>query len=223
MGLGTGVWARTADGAVHQQHSSTRASRARGGLTPVVLLAACILVFAGVGPIWAAGRTTIADPPAPTPDFALTDQQGEPFSAADLRGHAALVFFGFTNCMGVCPATMQVLRQVTQQLGPDAAGLRNVLISVDGERDTPAAMQAFLEPFGPQFVGLTGAPADVRKVADGFKAVFFKGMPRPAGGYDVEHTSQVYLVDRDGRLRATFQGAGSEEIASVTRPVLQEK
>jgi protein SCO1/2 len=84
-------------------------------------------------------------------------------------------------------------------------------------------MQVFLEPFGPQFLGLTGAPADVRKVADGYKAVFFKGMPRPAGGYDVEHTSQVYLVDRAGRLRATFQGAGSEEIASVTRQVLQEK
>ena len=43
-------------------------------------------------------------------------------------------------------------------------------------------------------------------------------MPRPAGGYDVEHTSQVYLVDRQGRLRATFQGAGSEEIASSRAP-----
>ena len=97
-----------------------------------------------------------------------------------------------------------------------------MLISVDGERDTPAAMKAFLEPFGPAFTGLTGSPAEVRRIAKGYKAVFFKGMPRPAGGYDVEHTSQVYLVDRQGRLRARFQGAGSEEIASLARTVMQE-
>ena len=71
-------------------------------------------------------------------------------------------------------------------------------------------------------LGIRGEPADLRKVADGFGAVYFNGMPRPAGGYDVEHTSQVYLVDRDGRLRAIFQGAGSAEIATVARPVLQE-
>ena len=214
------IGARTARGAV-RRYASTVARLARGSRVSVVLLTCCLLAAGGT--VIAAGDTTIADPPAPTPDFALTDHQGRPFAASDLRGHTSLVFFGFTNCMGVCPATMQLLRQATRSLGSDAAGLRNVMISVDGERDTPAAMKAFLEPFGPQFVGLTGAPADVRKVADGYRAVFFKGMPRPAGGYDVEHTSQVYLVDRTGRLRATFQGAGSEEIASVTRPVLQEK
>jgi protein SCO1/2 len=188
-----------------------------------VAAVAAFSLAASTSPAHATGRTQLADPPAATPDFTLSNQQGEPFSASDLRGHVALVFFGFTNCMGVCPATMQVLRQATRDLGADAAMLRNVLISVDAERDTAAAMKAFLEPFGPGFVGLTGEPTALRKLADGFKAVYFKGMPRPAGGYDVEHTSQVYLVDRAGRLRATFQGAGSEEIASVTRQVLQEK
>jgi len=70
---------------------------------------------------------------------------------------------------------------------------------------------------------LVEPPAEVSRVARDYKAVFFKGMPRPAGGYDVEHTSLVYLVDRQGRFRATFQGAGSEEIASLTRAVMQEK
>jgi protein SCO1/2 len=116
-----------------------------------------------------------------------------------------------------------VLRQATREAGADAtAQLRVVFISVDGERDTPAALKAYLEPFGPAFMGLTGAPSEVSRVAKDYKAVFFKGMPRPAGGYDVEHTSLVYLVDRQGRLRATFQGAGSEEIASLTRAVMQE-
>lgn len=167
-------------------------------------------------------RTQLANPAAATPDFSLTDQEGRRFVAGDLRGQTALLFFGFTNCQGVCPATLQVLRQATHAAGTDTANLRVVLISVDGERDTPAAMKAYLEPFGPAFMGLTGTPADVSRIAKGYRAVFFKGMPRPAGGYDVEHTSQVYLVDRQGRLRATFQGAGSEEIASVTRAVMQE-
>jgi protein SCO1/2 len=168
-------------------------------------------------------RTQLVEPPALTPDFSLNDQDGRQFASRDLHGQTALLFFGFSNCQGVCPATLQVLRQVTREAGADAtAQLRVVFISVDGERDTPAALKAYLEPFGPAFMGLTGAPAEVSRVAKDYKAVFFKGMPRPAGGYDVEHTSLVYLVDRQGRLRATFQGAGSEEIASLTRAVMQE-
>ena len=195
--------------------ATLRAACAQGALIAMLLVAS-------VPATHASDRTRFVDPPAPMPEFTLVDQQGRPFTAGDLRGRVGLVFFGFTNCMGICPATLQVLRQATRELGPDASDLRVVLVSVDPARDTPAAMQAFLEPFGPGFVGLTGEPADLRKVADGFGAVYFNGMPRPAGGYDVEHTSQVYLVDRDGRLRAIFQGAGSAEIATVARPVLQE-
>lgn len=192
-----------------------RAAFARGALFAMLLVAS-------VSTAQASDRTRFVDPPAPVPAFTLTDQQGRAFTAGDLRGHVGLVFFGFTNCMGICPATLQVLRQAGRELGPDAADLRVVLVSVDPARDTPAAMRAFLEPFGPDFVGLTGDAAALRKVADGFGAVYFNGMPRPAGGYDVEHTSQVYLVDRDGRLRAIFQGAGAAEIVAVARPVLQE-
>jgi protein SCO1 len=195
--------------------ATMRAACAQGALVAMLLVAS-------VPATQASDRTRFVDPPAPMPEFTLVDQQGRPFTAGDLRGRVGLVFFGFTNCMGICPATLQVLRQATRELGPDASDLRVVLVSVDPARDTPAAMQAFLEPFGPGFVGLTGGPVDLRKVADGFGAVYFNGMPRPAGGYDVEHTSQVYLVDRDGRLRAIFQGAGSAEIATVARPVLQE-
>jgi protein SCO1/2 len=193
------------------------AASARAWLSLVALVAAV-----GSVTTWASERTRIADPPSLVPDFALTDQDGRPFSSADLVGQVALVFFGFTHCTGVCPATLQVLRQATRQLEAGGADPRVVMISVDGERDTPAAMKAFLEPFGSAFIGLTGKSSEVSPVAKGFQAVFFKGMPRPAGGYDVEHTSQVYLIDAHGRLRATFYGAGSEEIASATLSMMQE-
>ena len=155
-------------------------------------------------------------------DFALLDQDGKPFKFSDLHGRTVLVFFGFTNCPNVCPPTLQQLRQIQRQLQQEAP-LTTVFVSVDGERDTPAVMQKYLEPFMPGFVGLTGDPRAVRDIAAQFRAVFFKGMPTDSvGGYNVEHTSQVYLVDKAGRLRATFYNAPSDDIIATTRRVMQE-
>ena len=84
-------------------------------------------------------------------------------------------------------------------------------------------MQKYLEPFMPGFIGLTGDPRAVRDIAAQFRAVFFKGMPTDSvGGYNVEHTSQIYLVDKAGRLRATFYNAPSDDIIATTRRVMQE-
>ena len=169
-------------------------------------------------------RVRWAAPPVSLPDFKLTDDLGREFGVADLRGRTALLFFGFTHCANVCPVTLQVMRQVHRSLGPDAAGLVNVFVSVDGARDTPAVMHDYLEPYAPGFIGLTGEPTAVRVLADKVSAVFFKGMPTDErGGYDVAHTSQVYLVDAQGRLRATFYGAGAEAIGEAARTVLREK
>lgn len=96
-----------------------------------------------------------------------------------------------------------------------------VMISVDGGRDTPAVMKAYLEPLSDQFIGLTGDPKAVRKIAAGFSAVFFKGLPADnSGAYLVEHTSQIYLVDDQGRLRATFFDASVEAMSEATRAIV---
>jgi protein SCO1/2 len=118
---------------------------------------------------------------------------------------------------------MQKLREVQRALSGEEQAVTCVLISVDGDRDTPQAMKAFLEPFGAGFVGLTGKPTEVRKIANTFAAVFFKGMPSDrSGGYNVEHTSQVYLVDGEGRLRATFYDAPAERMVATTRRIARE-
>ena len=169
-------------------------------------------------------RTQWAQPPTEIKAFELTNEEGKPVKSSDLRGRTALVFFGFTNCPNICPPTMQLIRQAQLALQQEKMAVDGVLISVDGERDTPAAMKAFLEPFGPDFRGMTGDPRLVRDIAAGFKAIFFKGMPTDsAGGYNVEHTSQVYLVDRQGRLRATFYNAPVSDVVAVTRSVVGEK
>ena len=120
------------------------------------------LAIAGLGlACEPAGRCDETPPLVPAAAWARVVPMAFPFAAADLRGQVALVFFGFTHCEGVCPATLQVLRQVERALAHEGDGLRTLLISVDGERDTPAVMKAYLEPFGPGFIGITGAPAEV--------------------------------------------------------------
>jgi protein SCO1 len=93
-----------------------------------------------------------------------------------------------------------------------------VLISIDGDRDSPELLKTYLAGYSRSFIGLTGDPKAVRKIAAGFKAVFFKGLPYDDdGNYQVEHTSMIYLVDGEGRLRATFLDASVEAMAKTTR------
>ena len=170
------------------------------------------------------GRVVLAQPARLLSDFSLTDQDARTFQFSGLEGRTALVFFGFTHCQSVCPPTLQVLRQVYRTLDDVGSALTCVFISVDGARDSPAVLKEYLAPFAPGFLGLTGDPKLVRDIAAAFPAVFFKGMPTDkTGGYDVEHSSQVYLVDGERRLRATFYNASAEEIVAATRTVMQER
>jgi len=207
-----------------------RESIARSG---AVLRAACLLVACTAGmalpfaraaeptPDGAvASRYRSAEPVRAIADFTLTGQDGQPVAFNDLRGQTVLVFFGFTHCQSVCPPAMQKLLQVVRGFEPPQTAPTVVMISVDGERDTPQAMKQFLSTYDPRFVGLTGPPADVRRIAEQFSAVFFKGMPNDtAGGYDVEHTSQIYLVDSTGKLRGAFYNAAAVEMIARTLEV----
>lgn len=182
-----------------------------------------VLAFEGgaTEPTGFSSRVQINPDPGVVADFELTSQDSKAVKFSALRGSTLLVFFGFTNCQSVCPPMMQKLRQVARTQSAEKAALTTVLISVDGERDTPEAMKAYLEPFQPGFVGLTGDPLAIRDIAARFSAVFFKGMPRDrSGSYDVEHTSQVYVVDDKGQLRVSFYDATVDEMNAAIRQVL---
>lgn len=168
-------------------------------------------------------RVTVLAKPVTIADFKLTDQDGRPRTFSNLRGAPTLVFFGFTHCPDVCPAAMTKLKLLHESSGGALRAVRVVMISVDGERDTPAAMKKFLAAFPPAFVGLTGNPRAVADIAARFSAVAFKEQPDPKGNYDYFHSSQIFLVDKDGRLRASFADASLENMETVTRLVLDEK
>jgi protein SCO1/2 len=160
--------------------------------------------------------------PAAIPDFTLTDEDGKPRAFSSLRGEPALVFFGFTHCANVCPTTLARLRLLHQAGGGALKAARIVFISVDGARDSPAAVKAYLDPLSPDFVGLTGDPAATAKIAAGFAAVFFKEPAGKDGSYNVMHSTQVFAVDKAGRLRGTFADASVADMATVTALLLDE-
>jgi protein SCO1 len=174
------------------------------------------IVAAGAGAYVAsvAGR---ADVPAlqsgtalPTPkvlsDFSLVDANGAPASLATLRGHPTLVFFGFTHCPDVCPTTLALLADVQKSVSlvePGLAGLKVALISVDPERDTPAALSAYLNSFGGDLIGLTGTAPEIVKASRSFGVASAK-VDLGGGNYTMDHSAAIFAVDTGGRVIAIF-------------------
>jgi protein SCO1/2 len=161
--------------------------------------------------------------PKPIADFQLTAQDGKPFRLSALHGRPALVFFGFAHCPDVCPLALQKLSALQKSAAKEMKGVRVVMISIDGDRDTPQAMRDYLHAFSPDFIGLTGPVADVREIAAHFSATFFKDAPKSDGDYTVEHTARVFALDRKGRLRAELYDASVDATGQVVHALLAER
>ena len=167
-------------------------------------------------------RIYVNPAPAPIADFTLTDQSGQPRKFSSLRGAPVLVFFGFTHCANICPTTLGRLKMLHEARGGSLKSTRIVFVSVDGDRDTPAKLKSYLAPLSAEFIGLTGDPKATAKIAAQFAAVFFKEPAAKDGNYNVMHSTQVFAVDKSGRLRASFADASIADMATITALLLQE-
>jgi protein SCO1/2 len=168
-------------------------------------------------------RVRILAEARPIQDAELTDQDGRPFRLSKLHGQVTLVFFGFTNCPDVCPLAMQRLSQLEKSGGSELAKVAYVMISVDGDRDSPKVLKNYLARFSPRFIGLTGEPGSVKPIAKEFSAAFFKGSALGEdGNYTVTHSPQIFLLDSAGRLRAEFYNASVEAMRGVTMALLEQ-
>jgi protein SCO1/2 len=193
----------------------------------IAAFASCLAPALGC---WAAGTATlprldriyVSPEPVPIVDFTLTDQDGKARAFSSLQGEPVLVFFGFTHCPSTCPTTLARLRMLHEARDGALKSARIVLISVDGDRDTPERLKAYLAPLSAGFIGLTGEPRAIAKIAAGFAAVFFREPAAKDGGYNVMHSTQVFAVDKAGRLRATFADASIDDMATVTGLLLDE-
>lgn len=139
--------------------------------------------------------------PRPAPPLDLVDHHGQRFDLASFRGEPALVYFGYTHCPDVCPATIGTLNEVIAGFdGP----VRAILVTVDPERDTVAFMGEYIRYFSANYIGLTGSPSEIRAAADGYGVTYARVDTGSASGYAMAHTAEIYLIDADGRLRAHY-------------------
>lgn len=165
-----------------------------------------------------AGKALIGGP------FTLVDQTGRTVNDKDFRGRYMLVFFGFTHCPDVCPAELQVIAQALTDLGPKSSEVVPIFISLDPERDTPAVIGAYVKNFGDNFVGLTGSPEAVAAAAKAYRVAYSKFEYKDNSGksdYSIDHSTIVYLMDKNGEYVAHFSyGTPAAEMAETLRRYL---
>ncbi|GFE89874.1 SCO family protein [Steroidobacter agaridevorans] len=182
------------------------------------LFAAALLAISTAA-LAAPERTLLANPSRQLSDFELLDHESKQVRLSQLRGAPVLLFFGFSHCPAVCPAALEQLRQLEKQYAKELGPTRIVIVSVDGERDTPDTLSVWLKPVSKNFLGLTDHPDKVRALASELRAAFYKTPGRKPSEYLVEHNSQVFLIDGAGKLRATFFNAPVATMAQVTDAV----
>ncbi len=152
-------------------------------------------------------------------DFTLQGKNGA-VKLADFRGKVVVLYFGYTSCPDVCPTSMAKLKAALALLKPEEVQqIQGMLISVDPERDKLDQLQAYASYFHPNILGATGSPDEVQKVAQQYSVLYRKvPMPGSALGYSVDHSSLLYIIDKQGKLQAELNHATTpQEVADALR------
>ncbi len=137
--------------------------------------------------------------------FSLTRQDGVAVTERDYAGRWLLVYFGFTYCPDVCPTELGRIADVLDAMGPGGDRVTPMLITIDPERDTPAALADYVSRFHPRMQGLTGTTEQIAQVARRYR-VFYSRVQRPdMSAYLMDHSSFIYLVGPDGLVRLLFR------------------
>lgn len=199
-----------------------------------IMIGLAAAVFAGWGALWlhqaglgqairsAAGIDTPEGPPPGGAQvggpFSLIDQTGQPVTDATWRGSWMLVYFGYTTCPDLCPTELQTIAAALDALGNQAPRVVPIFITIDPDRDTPGRLADYVKLFDDRLVGLTGTPAQIEAVARAYRVYYAKVTRTDSATYLMDHSSFLYLVGPDGRLRARFRsGATAEELAKAIR------
>ena len=186
-----------------------------------ILLSVWVAVLLGAAG-WVGWDAWQGKQPAIGGPFALIDQNGKAFSSDSLKGKPTLIYFGYTYCPDVCPTSLLLMETAMEKLGPDALKKVNlVFITVDPERDTTKLMKGYVENFGPTFIGLTGTPDQVAAAAHAYRVYYQKVPGKDGAPYLMDHSSIVYLLDRNGRFVTHFtHEAKAEAIAAGVQRLL---
>lgn len=193
-------------------------------LPALVLRAAGALVLLGFGactgndPHYALKNITGLVQPL---EFRLTDQDGRPVTATDYRHDIVLLYFGYTECPDECPTTLTMLANALRTLGAQASQVRVLFVSVDPHRDTTEVLKRYVDNFGPEFVGLRPDQAELTDLSKRYRIAYHYEKADKYGNYEVDHSSAVFIFDRDGRARLLgLSDNTAQQVASDLRRLL---
>ncbi len=161
----------------------------------------------------------------PPLSFNMTDAAtGKPVTEADFKGAVTLLYFGYTNCPDVCPATLYNLDRIEKRMGPDAARVKIIFATVDPDRDTPAALTQYVNLFGTNLTGLRGTADQLFELARRYRVVFSVSK---TPSYTVTHSAAVYVFNAQGKPEFIIAGLDSTKpdldgIASDLKYVAEE-
>ena len=167
----------------------------------------------------------VMESPVPVGNFTLIAHSGEQMSLSDFRGQIVLVYFGYTHCPDVCPATLLQLAQARANLKPKYQDdVQVLMVTVDPERDTPALLTQYLSHFDPTFVGLTGSRQQIDAAATPLGIFYEVREEEGIETYFVDHTATVAVLDRKGQLRMVWPfGVGAEDMTTDLNYFVRER
>ena len=168
-------------------------------------------------------RAGTFDPPRQAPAFTLDGSNGKKVSANDYLGKVAILEFGYTYCEEVCPITLAHLTEAFRKLGTAASDVQLIYVTVDPARDNPARLREHLAYFNPAFLGATGTPDELSAVQKAYGVVARQVVSKnPALPYAMDHSSSLYLIDRQGQLRGLVPfGTPVDDIVHDLKLLLQ--
>ena len=147
-------------------------------------------------------RSGTFDPPREAPVFSLDGSSGRKLSPRDYLGKVVIVEFGYTYCQDVCPITLAHLTEAWKKMGGAARDVQLIYVTVDPARDNPERLREHLTAFNPSFLGATGTPEELQAVEKAYGVEARQvASTNPALPYAMDHSSSLYLVDRQGKLR----------------------
>jgi protein SCO1/2 len=181
-------------------------------LNPALIAAAAVALVAGVvlgGLVLPRDveveSATLLSPARPLPEFELIRDDATGMTRADLAGDWSLMFFGFTHCPDICPATLETLAAVKRRLEREGDPVPRVIFtSVDPERDDPGTLADYVHYFDPAFVGVTGRRDAIDRLTRELGIISARVWNEERTAYTVDHSASVLLIDPDARLRAVF-------------------
>ena len=148
-------------------------------------------------------------------EFQLTNQDGQPVTAAAYRHDLVVLYFGYTECPDECPTTLTMLANALHTLGPQASQVRVLFVTVDPRRDTTEVLKRYVSNFGPEFIGLRPDQAELTALSKRYRIAYHYEKPDKYGNYEVDHSSAVFIFDGGGRARLlAFSDNTSQQVAS---------